>query len=259
MDLPLKGKTALVTGAGRLGGIGAAACRMLAEKGADIFFTYYLPYDQDEEWKSGTETEIMNLIASIREMGSKAGAIEVDLSNAGSASLLFNAAEKEIGTPDILVNNACYSKNDNIDSLNEASIDKHYEVNVRAVLMLCKEFSLRYQGDEGRIINLTSGQGIGPMTGEIAYAATKGAIQAVTATLAAELAPKKITVNTVNPGPTDTGWMDESLRALLLPKFPLGRIGMPEDAARIIAFLASSESRWITGQTINSEGGFLRT
>ncbi|MFC0187688.1 SDR family oxidoreductase [Fictibacillus aquaticus] len=256
MELPLKGKTALVTGAGRLGGIGASVCLMLAEKGADIFFTYYSPYDGDEEWKKGSESA--NLAARIREMGRKAGTIELDLSMTGTAPVLFDAAEKEIGIPDILVNNACYSKNDNIESLNEASIDLHYEINVRAVLMLCKEFSLRYKGEEGRIINLTSGQGIGPMTGDIAYAATKGAIQAVTATLAAELAPKKITVNSVNPGPTDTGWMDEDLRAVLLPKFPLGRIGMPEDAARIITFLASGESGWITGQTIHSEGGFLR-
>lgn len=96
------------------------------------------------------------------------------------------------------------------------------------------------------------------MTGELAYAATKGAIDALTVTLAAEIGHKGITVNAVNPGPTDTGWMTDDVQNVLLPKFPLGRIGKPEDAARLIAFLASPEAEWITGQIIHSEGGFLR-
>ncbi|MFC7370870.1 SDR family oxidoreductase [Fictibacillus iocasae] len=258
MNLPLKGKTALVTGAGRMDGIGAAVCLLLAEKGADVFFTYYEPYDLDEEWKKSSLKSTEQLKRGIREKGRIACAAEIDLSQPQAAHDLFERAEQEMGVPDILVNNACYSKRDSIQSLTEESIDKHYEVNVRSVLMLCKEFALRYKGKEGRVINLTSGQGLGAMAGEIAYAATKGAIQAVTATLAAELAPLHMTVNCVNPGPTDTGWVDDNLREALLPKFPFGRLGMPEDAAKIIAFLASSDSQWITGQTIHSEGGFLR-
>ena len=97
------------------------------------------------------------------------------------------------------------------------------------------------------------------MTGELAYAATKGAISAFTLSLSAELAPLGITVNAVNPGPTDTGWMNEEIKQELLPKFPSGRIGIPEDAARLVAFLASEEAEWITGQVLNSEGGFLRS
>ena len=96
------------------------------------------------------------------------------------------------------------------------------------------------------------------MVGELAYAATKGAIVALTITLAAEVGHKGITVNAVNPGPTDTGWMTGDLRARLAPKFVAGRIGEPEDAARLVAFLAGEEAAWITGQVINSEGGFLR-
>jgi 3-oxoacyl-[acyl-carrier protein] reductase len=96
------------------------------------------------------------------------------------------------------------------------------------------------------------------MENEIAYAATKGAVDALTISLAAELAPKGITVNTVNPGPTDTGWMDRELKEELLKKFPQGRIGQPKDTAKLVNFLASEEAEWITGEIINSEGGFKR-
>ncbi len=96
------------------------------------------------------------------------------------------------------------------------------------------------------------------MPGELAYAATKGAIEAFTRTLAAEVGRKGITVNAVNPGPTDTGWSPEDLRSELSSKFPLGRVGAPEDAARLVAFLAGDEAAWITGQVIHSEGGFRR-
>jgi 3-oxoacyl-[acyl-carrier protein] reductase len=97
------------------------------------------------------------------------------------------------------------------------------------------------------------------MPEELAYAATKGAIEAFTVTLAAEVGHKGITVNAVDPGPTDTGWMTEELKRELAAKFPSGRVGEPEDAARLVAFLASDEARWITGQIIHSEGGFLRS
>jgi 3-oxoacyl-[acyl-carrier protein] reductase len=107
----------------------------------------------------------------------------------------------------------------------------------------------------GRIINLTSGQSVAPMPGELAYAATKGAIEAFTVSLSAELAPYGITVNAVDPGATDSGWMTEEIKQELLPRFPMGRIGQPEDAARLIAFLASDEAAWITGQVIHSRGG----
>jgi 3-oxoacyl-[acyl-carrier protein] reductase len=105
---------------------------------------------------------------------------------------------------------------------------------------------------------LTSGQSLGPMAGNIAYASTKGAIEAFTLTMSAEVASKGITVNAVNPGPTDTGWMNENIKNHILSKSPMGRIGMPQDALRLIAFLASDEAEWVTGQIIHSEGGFQR-
>lgn len=105
---------------------------------------------------------------------------------------------------------------------------------------------------------MTSGQFQGPMAGELAYAATKGAIDALTITLSAEVAPLGITVNAVNPGPTDTGWATGETKRFLETKFPTGRLGQPRDAAKLVKFLASEDAEWITGQIIHSEGGFMR-
>ena len=157
------------------------------------------------------------------------------------------------------MNNAAYSTRDGFERLDAQTLDAHYAVNLRATALLCAGFARRHAGGPGgRIVNLTSGQSLGPMTGELAYAATKGAVEALTVTLAAEVGHRGITVNAVNPGPTDTGWMTEELERELAPKFALGRLGEPEDAARLVAFLASEEAAWITGQVIHSEGGFLR-
>lgn len=166
---------------------------------------------------------------------------------------------EELGPPSILVNNAAHSTRDGYKTLDATILDAHYAVNLRATALLCAGFARRYAGGPGgRIVNLSSGQSLGPMPGELAYIATKGAIEAFTTTLAAEVGHKGITVNAVNPGPTDTGWMDDGLRRELSEKFPSGRVGRPEDAARLVAFLAGEEAAWITGQVIHSEGGFLR-
>jgi 3-oxoacyl-[acyl-carrier protein] reductase len=128
---------------------------------------------------------------------------------------------------------------------------------MRGTILLTVEFAKRFSlPSGGRIINLTSGQGRGPMQGKLAYVATKGAIDAFTVTLSAEVAPRGITVNAVDPGPTNTGWIVGDIERALLPRFPMGRIGQPEDAARLIAFLASEASGWVTGQIIRSTGGF---
>lgn len=162
--------------------------------------------------------------------------------------------------PTILVNNAAYSANDGYMKLDAKTLDDHYAVNMRATFLLSVEFArrLKQQKLKGRIINMTSGQALGPMPGELAYAATKGAISTFTLSLSAELAPLGITVNAINPGPTDTGWMTDEIKDHLERKFLSGRIGLPEDAARLVSFLASEEAQWVTGQIINSEGGFLR-
>lgn len=138
-------------------------------------------------------------------------------------------------------------------------LDKHYKVNNSGTLMLSFEFAKRYEEvfmnkKNGRIINLVSG---GPDPNNLAYIATKGMIIAITEPLSVALAPIGITVNSLNPGPTDSGWINEDIKDYLLPQFPTGRIGKPEDAAKVITFLASDDSYWLTGQTIRCEGGFL--
>ncbi|WP_312111248.1 SDR family oxidoreductase [Brevibacillus reuszeri] len=251
-------KVAVITGASRRQGIGAAICRALAKDGVDIFFTYWSKYDQSMPW--GVEPDEPRILREeITKQGVRCECLEVDLSAADAYLTVLDEGKRRLGDPSILVNNACFSTNDGYKVLDSISLDNHYAINVRATTMLSVEFARRFsQGSGGRIINLTSGQAKGPMPGEIAYAATKGAVEALTLTLSAEVAPLGITVNAVNPGPTDTGWMSEETKQFLLTKSPFGRIGLPEDAARLVAFLASEEASWITGQVIHSEGGYMR-
>jgi 3-oxoacyl-[acyl-carrier protein] reductase len=249
MAAGLRGRVAVVTGAGRCRGIGAAICKALAEEGADVFFTH---------WKEGNEPK--SLLEELRGAGVRAEMMEVDLSLLESPERLLDMVAARLGQPSVLVNNAAYSTRDGYEALDAATLDAHYAVNLRATALLSVGFARRFgRGSGGRIVNLTSGQSLGPMPGELAYAATKGAIEAFTLTLAAEVGQKGITVNAVNPGPTDTGWMADELRQELSGRFPTGRVGEPEDAARLVAFLASEEAAWITGQVIHSEGGFLRS
>ena len=249
MAAGLRGRVAVVTGAGRCRGIGAAICKALAEEGADVFFTH---------WKEGNEPK--GLLEELRGAGVRAENMEVDLSLLESPERLLDMVTAWLGQPSVLVNNAAYSTRDGYEALDAATLDAHYAVNLRATALLSVGFARRFGGGSGgRIVNLTSGQSLGPMPRELAYAATKGAIEAFTLTLAAEVGQKGITVNAVNPGPTDTGWMADELRRELSGRFPTGRVGEPEDAARLVAFLASEEAAWITGQVIHSEGGFLRS
>ena len=254
----MSNKVALVTGVSRLKGIGKAICIELAKRSIDIFFTYWSPYDQQMPWKTsaGEPDEIQRQIAS---MGVRCEKMELDLAQEDSTSTLLHQVESMLGFPHILINNATYSTVTSIDSLTGSELDNHYRLNVKATIMLTLAFIKNFKlGNDGRIINLTSGQSLGPMPNEIAYAITKGAIETLTYTLAQEIASKKITINAVNPGPNDTGWMDENLKNELLQRFPMNRIGQPQDTANLIGFLVSEEGGWITGQTIHSEGGFIR-
>ncbi|WP_332699073.1 SDR family oxidoreductase, partial [Halalkalibacter lacteus] len=173
--------------------------------------------------------------------------------------LIMDRVEETLGTPSILVNNATFESPTNFRTLNTEILDMHYKVNNSGTLMLSVEFAKRFEKSfserkDGRIINMISK---GPDPNNLAYIATKGMVIAITEPLSVALASIGITVNSVNPGPTDSGWINEEIRNHLLPLFPTGRIGVPEDAARLITFLASDDSSWITGQIIKSDGGFL--
>ncbi|MCC5894096.1 MAG: SDR family oxidoreductase [Alkalibacterium sp.] len=250
--MKLEGAIALVTGVSHDHGIGAAVCRELAKEGADIFFTHY---QSERDWPADFQEKLRT------ENGVRCRHIDIDLADPNAAVKIIKTVREQMGIPRILVNNAAHSTRDGYMELNAKTLDDHYAVNMRATCLLSVEFARLFKQHKqsgGRIINLTSGQAQGPMPGELAYGATKGAISAFTLSLSAELAPLGITVNAINPGPTDTGWMTPEIKESLAAKFLSGRMGMPEDAARLALFLASQEAQWITGQIINSEGGFLR-
>ncbi|TXC79029.1 SDR family oxidoreductase [Metabacillus litoralis] len=254
----LDGKIAIVTGASRSTSIGAAICLSLAKAGADVFFTHWSKFDETEG--NGSEKDFPSLLCEkLRSFGVRAEHLPLDLSLLESPTKLLDTVEKTLGTANILINNATYESPVNFREFNTAILDKHYKVNNSGTIMLSVEFAKRYEkaftnNKDGRIINLVSG---GPDPNNLAYIATKGMIIAITEPLSVALAPLGITVNSINPGPTDSGWMNKEIREYLLPQFPTGRLGKPEDAAKIIMFLASDDSYWITGQTIKSEGGFL--
>ncbi|MBM7584150.1 3-oxoacyl-[acyl-carrier protein] reductase [Bacillus pakistanensis] len=251
-------RIAIVTGSSRLDGIGAAICLSLAKSGIDIFFTTWRKYDSEMPWKSDfRDPEKLKQI--IEEMNVRCEWMEIDLSIKDAEITLFSTVRETMGEPTILINNASYSKMSSIETITSEDLDHHYALNIRATTLLIKEFLENYNGKQGgRIISLTSGQSLGPMPNELAYAMTKSAIETLTASLVEQSAVKGITINAVNPGPTDTGWITNDHKIDLLNRFPQKRIGQPKDLANLIQFLVSPEAQWITGQVLHSEGGFRR-
>lgn len=178
-----------------------------------------------------------------------------NFADADAPAQVIASARSALGHVDILVVNHARSSVGRLAELEAAEIDACLHVNVRATLLLTKEFAAQHCGQpSGRVVLLTSGQHLAPMPREVAYAVSKGAVHRATKTLADELIGRGITVNAVNPGPTDTGWGIGSPDATM----PLGRFGNPDDAARLVTWLCTDDARWITGQIVDSEGGFRR-
>jgi len=248
MEKIFNGKTLLITGLGRKGGIGMALAKTFAERGANVFFSYF--------YADGEKEEFEKILEDLKIFGTEIGGMHIDLSSPDSAKRLFSEAIKKFGKIDVLINNAANSERDSLENLSADSIDRHYFVNARAPMLLIQEFDKFFKETSGgRIINLTSGQSLTRMPNELAYAASKAALDAFMQSAAATLMEKGIAINSVDPGATDTGWMDNDMREKLSRMSPLGRVGEPEDVARLVVFLASEDAGYITGQVIHSRGG----
>jgi 3-oxoacyl-[acyl-carrier protein] reductase len=238
---------ALVTGVSRLGGIAVAVARTLARDGWTVAGTGYRPYDETESWGSEPEAP-----AQLLGDGILAAWYEDDLADAEAPTRVLDAAEGAVGPLTALVNVHVRSGEGGVLDTSAAEFDMHMAVNARSVLLLCAEFGRRFRGGSGsgRIVNFTSSA----LYGEVAYGVSKAAVEAITVAAAMDLAPS-ITVNAVEPGPTDTGWMTPDLYDRIRTAVPLGRVGQPQDAAELVAFLCSERGGWITGEIIYSDGG----
>ena len=261
--LPLRGRVAMVTGVSRRAGIGYAIARRLAALGASLFLHHYAPHDRDQPWGAdpgGLEAVLSGVTDALAGDGARVTHQEADLADPAAPSALIDAAAAAFGHLDILVCNHARSGDDGpLGTLTAAMLDAHWAANTRSSILLAQEFVARHDGRPGgRIVLMTSGQDLGPMTPEVAYAASKGALASITRTLADQLADQAITLNAVNPGPVDTGYATPEAHEAVRRRFPQGRWGTPDDPARLVAWLVTDEAAWITGQVINTEGGFRR-
>ncbi|MFY0407916.1 SDR family oxidoreductase [Solicola sp. PLA-1-18] len=263
--LPLTGRTALVTGVSRRRGIGFAVASRLASMGAGLFVHHHVAHDADQPWGADDLDALLDELRGRLVGDARLDHLGVDLADPDAADHLVDAAATALGHLDVLVCNHARSGGDGpLADVTAAMLDGHWQVNTRATLLLTRAFAAQHDGrDGGRVVWMTSGQQLGPMPTEIAYATSKAALAGVTASVAHDLADRGIVLNTVNPGPVNTGYLDEPpdgspelarLRAL----FPSGRFGEPDDPARLIAWLVSDEGRWVVGQVLDTEGGFRR-
>ncbi len=261
--LPLQGRVALVTGVSRRIGIGYAIARQLAALGASLFLHHYAPHDRDQPWgedPGGAEAVASGVIDALADENASVRHKELDLADADAPSRLIGAAADAFGHLDILICNHARSGGDGpFGTLDAGMLDTHWAVNTRSAILLAQVFMAQHDGRAGgRVIFMTSGQDLGPMRDEVAYAASKGALASITRTLADQLAEQAITLNTINPGPVDTGYAPPGAHETVRRRFPGGRWGSPDQPARLVAWLATDEAAWITGQIINAEGGFRR-
>lgn len=253
-------RTTLVTGASRRQGIGfAIARRLLREEGARVFAHSYAPYDATEPW-GADPVGIEGVLEALDGEGERLAHAEADLADPAAPELLVHAAVERVGPLDALVLNHARSQAGSLDHLEATTLDVTWAVNVRASLLLVKAFAAQYRPspEGGRVVLFTSGQHLGPAPTEIPYAATKGALQQITATLADALAERDITVNCINPGPTDTGWAPPDQKTFVARHMPRGRWNTPDEAADVVALLLSTSAATITGQVVDAEGGFRR-
>lgn len=244
---------ALVTGASRRRGLGAAIVTRLAETGWDVAFIYWTPYDSRMPWGRDAGAPEW-LSARVAETGARAVFLEADLSEPAAAATVVDSVEAAFGRHvTALVLAHAESVASGLLETSVESFDRHFAVNARAGWLLIKAYAERFTGPygSGRIIALTSDHTVG----NLPYGASKGALDRITLAAAQELAALGVTANVVNPGPVDTGWMTDRVRETLVEATPLGRLGTPGECARLVGFLCSPEGGWINGQLLCSNGG----
>jgi 3-oxoacyl-[acyl-carrier protein] reductase len=217
-------------------------------------------HDAEQPW--GPDAEGMRgVLQELRRDGGTLEHIEADFALPETPAAVVERAVELFGHVDVLVaNHATSAGTQTLSELTAQDLDLSWAVNARASVLLTQAFAAQHddQRGGGRVILFTSGQHLAPMAQEVPYAVSKGAIHQMTLTLADALVDRGITVNTVNPGPTDTGWATPDLFDQVEYALPAGRWGSPQDVAQLVSWLVSDESAWITGQVMNSEGGFRR-
>ena len=244
-------RSALITGVGRRRGIGAGIAAGLAADGWDLALSYWRPYDERLHMESDPD-DPEHLAAELRALGSRVELLPANLEESSAAETLVHAAVEILGPLDALVMSHCEGVNSGILDTSVESFDRHYAVNVRASWLLIAAFARQLPSSGGAVIALTSDHTVG----NLPYGATKGALDRLVLAAAHELADRKLRANVVNPGPIDTGWMDDQTRARAIAKQPTGRLGTPTDIANLVRFLLSDQGQWINGQLLYSNGGF---
>jgi 3-oxoacyl-[acyl-carrier protein] reductase len=255
----LTGRTALVTGVSRRRGIGFAVAAKLAELGASVVVHHHTDHDAAHH---GSVDDLDGLMEELRghlRPGARFAAVPGDLGVVGGPRAVLAAAVDSVGHLDILVCNHAHAGDAvSLRTVSPEALDLHWRVNARATFLLTQAFAEQHDGREGgRVIWMTSGQDLGPMSDNLAYVASKAALAGATLSVAAELAGAGILLNTINPGPVNTGYLDDAPDELLA-RFPSRRLGHPDDPARLIAWLVTDEGAWMVGQILHSEGGFRR-
>jgi 3-oxoacyl-[acyl-carrier protein] reductase len=243
----LEGKVALVTGASK--GIGAEIARELAARGAAVAVNY-----------SGSKAAAEKVVADIQAKGGKAIAVQANVADPDSIGPLVGTVVKQFGPIDILVNNAGVYEFAPVEAITPEHFHKQFNLNVLGLLLTTKEAVAQFNAKGGSVINIGSVAADGVPAAAV-YSATKGAVDSVSKALAQELGPKKIRVNSLNPGMVETegvhaaGFMGSDFQKKVEAETPLGRIGQPQDIATVAAFLASDDSTWVNGQAIQVAGG----